>query len=141
MNEDLKIDVYHRVVNGVEFSEKEAVKKSACVLYAKMFANGMKEIHFYSSDFMGDGEDLFQMDYNIEYTNGDFQNGNCMIDTKDVIAAFGFANYDELKSYLGNKYNEDEKAWQKIVDEMQQKGLSPSVDESEGDESFRTNML
>ena len=41
----------------------EAVKKSACVLYAKKFANGMKEVHFYYSDFMGDGEDLFQMDY------------------------------------------------------------------------------
>ncbi len=105
MNEDLKIDVYQRVVNGVDFSEKEAVKKSACVLYAKKFSNRMKEIHFYSSDFMGNGEDLFQMGYNIECTNGDFQNGNCMIDTKEAIAVFGFANYDELKSYLGNKYN------------------------------------
>ncbi len=65
MNEDLKIDVYQRLVNSTEYSEKEAVKKTACVLYAKKFANGMKEVHFYSSDFMGDGEDLFQMDYNM----------------------------------------------------------------------------
>lgn len=141
MNEDLKIDIYQRVVNGVDYSEKEAVKKTACVLYAKKFANGMREIHFYSSDFMGDGEDLFQMDYNIEYSNGDFQNGNCMIDTKEILSAFEFSNYEELKSYLAGKYNDDEKAWQKIVEEMKKKGLSPSVDESEGGDNFVTNIL
>ena len=140
MNEDLKIAVYKRVVNGVDSSEKEAVKKTACVLYAKKFANGMKEIHFYSPDFMGDGEDLFQMDYNIEYTNGNFQNGNCMIDTKEVVAALGFADYEELKTYLANKYNDDEKGWQKIVEEMQAKDLSPNVDESEGGDNFMTNI-
>jgi hypothetical protein len=41
MDEDLKIDVYQRVVNGVDYNEKEAVKKTACVLYAKKFANSM----------------------------------------------------------------------------------------------------
>ncbi|MBQ6964147.1 MAG: hypothetical protein IJP82_00460 [Bacteroidaceae bacterium] len=92
----------------------------------------MKEMHFYSSNFMGDGEDLFQMDYNVEYTNSDFQNGNCIIDTKDVVAALGFVDYEELTTYLANKYNDDEKAWQKIVEEMQGKGLSPNVEESEG---------
>ena len=91
------------------------MKKTACVLYAKKFANGMKEIHFYSSDFMGDGEDLFQMDYNIEYTNGDIQNGNCMIDTKEVLQAYGFKDYKALKTYFADKYYDDEKAWQKIV--------------------------
>ena len=90
---------------------------------------------------MGDGEDLFQMDYNIKYTNGDFQNGNCMIDTKETLSAFGFTNYEELKSYLAGKYNDDEKAWQKIVDEMKEKGLSPNVDESEGGDNFVTNIL
>lgn len=136
MNEDLKIDVYQRVVNEVEYNEKEAVKKTACVLYAKRFTNSMKEIHFYSSDFMGDGEDLFQMDYNIEYANGELQNGNCMVDTKDVLSAFGFANYEELKAYFAEKYNDDEKAWQKIVKEMEEKGLSLDIDESEDEPIF-----
>ena len=141
MNEDLKITVYQRVVNNVDSAEKDAVKKNACVLYAKKFANGMKEIHFYSSDFMGDGEDLFQMDYNVEYTNGEFKNGNCMVDTKDVLSAFGFTNFEELKVYLGKKYNDDEKAWQRIVKEMEDKGLSPNVDENEGGPNFMTNMF
>ena len=141
MNEDLKIDVYKRIVNEAESNEKEAIKKTACILYVNKFANGMKEIYFYSSDFMGEGKDVFQMDYNIEYTNGEFQNGNCMIDIKDVITAFGFADYKELKTYFAEKYKDDMKAWQKIVKEMEEKGLSPSVDESEGDSSFMTNML
>lgn len=141
MNEDLKIYIYQRVVNGVDYNEKEVVKNTTCVLYAKKFANCMREIHFYSSDFMGDGEDLFQMDYNVEYSNGEFQNGNCMVDTKDVLFAFGFADYEELKTYFAEKYNDDEKAWQKIVKEMEDKGLSPNVDESEGVPDFMTNML
>lgn len=141
MNEDLKIDVYKRIVNGVDYSEKETVKNTACVLYAKKFANGMREVHFYSSGFMGNGRDQLQIDYNIDYTNGDFQNGSCMIDTKEVIEAFGFTDYKALKTYFANKYNDDEKAWQKIVKEMEDKGLSPSIDESEGGDTIMTNIL
>ncbi len=64
-----------------------------------------------------------------------------MIDTKDVITAFGFTDYKELKTYFAERYKDDIKAWHKIVKEMEEKGLSPSVDESEGDYSFGTNML
>jgi effector-binding domain-containing protein len=140
MNEDLKIAAYKRIVNRVESSEKEAVKRTACILYASKFANGTKEIHFYSSDFMNENEDLFQFEYNIEYTNGDFQNGNGMIDTKDVLEAFGFVGYSELKTYFSEKYNDDERAWHKIVKELEDKGLSPIVDESEGGNDYMTNF-
>lgn len=140
MNEDLKIAVYKRVVNGVDHSEKEAVKKTACILYASKFANGSKEIHFYSSDFMNEGEDLFQFEYNIEYSNGDFQHGDGMIDTKEVLEAYGFADYSELKTYFAEKYNDDEKAWHKMVKELEDKGLSPNIDENEGGNDFMTNL-
>lgn len=140
MNEDLKIDVYQRLVNEVDSSEKESVKKTAVVLLAKKFANGIKEVYFFSSDFMDDGEDMFQMDYNIEYTNGDFHSGNCMINVDEVVSAFGFANYDALRAYFADKYSDDENAWQKIIKEMQDKGLSPDVDESEGGNNFITNI-
>lgn len=140
MNVDLKIDVYKRVVNRAD-CDIEAVKKNTCVLFAKKYANCMKEIYFYSSDFMGDGEDVFQMDYNIEYLNGEFKYGNCMVDTKDIIPAFGFTNYEDLKKYLAEKYVDDEKAWQKIVNEMKEKGLEPGVDEQVGGSDFMTNMF
>ena len=131
MNEDLKIAVYKRVVNEVDYPEKEAVKNTACVLYASKFVNGTKEIHFYSSDFMNEGEDLFQFEYNTVYTNGDFQHGDGMIDTKEVLEAFGFSDYAELKAHFYAKYNDDKKAWHKIVKELEDKGLSPSVDEND----------
>lgn len=63
-----------------------------------------------------------------------------MIGIKEVLSAFGFANYGELKSYIVGKYNDDEKAWQKIVEEMENKGLSPCTDESEGGGNFITNI-
>ena len=140
MNEDLKIEVYRRVVNNADCDE-ETVKKNVCILFAKKYANCMKEVYFYSSDFMGDGEDVFQLDYNIEYTNGEIRSGNCMIDTKEILPAFGFANYDELKKYLAEKYVDDEDAFRKIVQEMVGKGLEPGVDEQVGEPGFMTNMF
>lgn len=140
MNEDLKIAIYQRVVNGADSFEKESVKKTVCILYASQFANGMKEIHFYSSDFMQDGEDSFQFEYNIEYTNGDFLHGDGMIDTKEVIDAFGFTDYAELRDYFSDKYKDDGKAWHKMVKEMKDKGLSPNVDENEGGRNYMTNI-
>ena len=132
MNEDLKISTYERVLKGVEDSEKDAVKATIGVMYADKIAEGLMEIYFYSSDFMDEGEDTFQVEYNFEYGNGDVRQGNAMIDTKDVLAAYDFADYGELKTYFSNKYNDDENAWHKIIQEMQEKGLNPSIDESEG---------
>lgn len=133
-NEDLKKAVYQRVLGYVEDP------KNIGILLAKRFANAIKEIYFYSSDFSGNGKDLFQMEYNMEYDNGDIQEGNCSIDTEDVLSAFGFKDYEELKSYLVNKYNEDNNAWRKIVDEMREKGLSPMVDEDEGGYNYMMNL-
>ena len=141
MNENLKIDVYQRVVNGAD-CDVETVKKNTCVLFANKFANGKKDIYFYSSDFMCDAEDVFQLEYYIEYTNGEIKSGNCMIDTKEILSAFGFANYEELKKYFVEKYDDDdENAWKSIINEMKGKGLSPGVDEQEGGPSFMTNMF
>lgn len=140
MNEDLKIDVFKRVVNSAD-CDRETVKKNTCILFAKKYANCMKDIYFYSSDFMGDGEDVFQLDYNIKYTNGEFKYGNCLIDTKEILSAFNFANYEELKNYFTNKFVDDEKAWQKIIQEMEGKGLSPGVDEQVGGSDYMTNMF
>lgn len=140
MNEDLKITIFQRVVNRVDSLEKETVRKTACILYASQFTNGTKEIHFYSSDFMHDGEDLFQFEYNIEYSNGDFQHGDGMVDTKEILKAFGFTYYAELRDYFSDKYNDDGKAWHKMVKEMKDKGLSPIVDENEGGRNYMTNM-
>lgn len=140
MDENLKLDVQKHLINEVDPSERLAVKNTFCVLFAKKYANSMKEIHFFSSDCMGDDEDYFQMDYNVEYTNGEHQNRNCMIETKDVLLALGFANYEALRDYFIEKYNDNENAWDLIVKEMKEKGLSPDVDKNEGNSYFMTDM-
>jgi len=134
MNEDLKKEVYQRVSDYVEDP------KNVSILLAKRFANTIKEIYFYSSDYLGEGKEFFHVEYNMEYNNGEFQGGDCSIDTNDVLTAFGFNNYEELKSYLLNKYTDDNNAWRNIIHEMQEKGLSPLVDEDEGDSNYMTNI-
>ncbi len=37
-----------------------------------------------------------------------------MIDTKEVLQTYGFEDYEALKTYFAGKYNDDEKAWQKL---------------------------
>ena len=140
MNEDIKIDVYQNLISGKDDFEKEAVKKTACILFADIIDNGTKEIYFYSSDFMNDGIDMFQFEYNVNYDSGEFREGNGFVDTQEILDAFGFTNYDELKAYVANKYNDDEDAWQKIVEELEAKGLNPNVEESEGDSNFMMNF-
>lgn len=141
MNEDLKIDIYKNIIQKTDSFEKKAVKETICIIFAKKYANCIKEVHFYSSDLLGDNIDVFQLDYNIYYSNGEFRNGNCMVDTKDVISAFGFIKYEELKKYLSDKYLDNENAWKEIIQEFKGKGLSTNVDESQGGDGYFTNIF
>ena len=47
---------------------------------------------------------------------------------------------EELKSYFLNKYTDNNNAWRNIINEMQEKGLSPMVDEDEGGYNYMTNL-
>ncbi len=140
MNEDLKIDLYKRLVNQADPSEKGAIKETICILSAKKCSNCLKETYFYSSDMANEGFDDFQLEYNVEYSNGDFQYGSCEIATEEVLEAFGFNSYNDLKKYFSDKYIDKDDAWRAIVQEMREKGLEPLVDEGEGDDNFMTNF-
>lgn len=52
---------------------------------------------------------------------------------EDTLASYGFGSYDEQKKYFEGKYKDDEKAFQKIVQELDDKGLDPNVDETESE--------
>ncbi len=140
MKEDLKIFVYERIIDNADSEEQQAIKKTCCILYVNKFANGIKYIYFYSSDLLGVGEEDFQLEYDIEYSNGDSQHGDAIINTKDLIDAFGFEDYNSLKLYFANKYVDDMNAWRKIIMEIQGKGLSPSIEENEGNNNYITNL-
>ena len=140
MKEDLKIFAYEHIISNADSEEQQAIKKTCCILYVNKFANGIKYIYFYSSDLFGFGEEDFQLEYDIEYSNGDFQHGDAIISTKELIDAFGFEDYNSLKLYFANKYVDDINAWRKIIMEIQGKGLSPNIDENEGGNNYMTNL-
>ena len=140
MKEDLKIFAYEHIISNADSEEQQAIKKTCCILYVNKFANGIKYIYFYSSDLLGFGEEDFQLEYDIEYSNGDFQHGYAIISTKELIDAFGFEDYNSLKLYFANKYVDDINAWRKIIMEIQGKGLSPNIDENEGGNNYMTNL-
>lgn len=141
MNDDLKISFYQKIIRSANPDEEEAIKKTACVLFAKKCANCKKEIHFYSSDLLGDGIDTFLLEYNRYYSNGEFQHGDSLLDTDEIIKAYGFKSYDELKEYLSQKYVDDENAWSAIIKEFEDKGLKLNVDETEGEDGYSTNII
>lgn len=60
----------------------------------------------------------------------------------DALKAYQVSSFKELAENLSARYNGDEKAWQKIVEEMKGKGLDPNEDESEsgGFGAFMTNI-
>ena len=140
MKEDLKIFAYEHIISNADSEEQQAIKKTCCILYVNKFANGIKYIYFYSSDLLGFGEEDFQLEYDIEYSNGDFQHGDAIISTKELIDAFGFEDYNSLKLYFANKYVDDINAWRKIIMEIQGKGLSPNIDENEVGNNYMTNL-
>lgn len=140
MNEDLKNNLYKRLVNQAAPNEKKAIKETICILLAKECANCFKDIYFYSSDMANEGADDFQLEYNVEYSNGDFQYGSCVIATEEALEAFGFNSYHDLKKYLSDKYIDKDDAWRAIVQEMKDKGLEQFVDEGEGDDDIMTNF-
>ena len=140
MNEDLKIDLYKKLVSQADTNEKEAIKNTICILLVKECSNCIKKIYFYSYDLCNEGIDEFLLDYDIEYSNGEFKNGSCIIDTTEVMDAFGFESYDDLKKYFSQKYSDRDDAWKAIIEEMKEKGLNSSVDENEGDYDFMRSI-
>ena len=50
---------------------------------------------------------------------------------KEVLKAYSFSDFESLKNYYYKKYNNDRQVWKKIVEELRQKNLNPTVDENE----------
>lgn len=75
---------------------------------------------------------FFNVDYEIEYEDGAFENGNGMQTRDNILDAYGLEDYDKLSAYFLNKYKNDKDAFYKIIDDVKSKGVRISVDESEG---------
>lgn len=101
------------------------------VLFNQKLNDSEKGIYIYLQDICGDGELYFNVEYNVEYSNGSSVNGNANTSISNVLNAYGFENYEKLSEYLINKYGNSTTSFNKIVKEMQNKGITLHVDESE----------
>ncbi len=74
------------------------------VLFNQKLNDSEKGIYIYLQDICGDGELYFNVEYNVEYSNGSSVNGNANTSISNVLNAYGFENYEKLSEYLINKY-------------------------------------
>ena len=103
------------------------------LLLNKQYSNCTKKVAIYKEFLDDEIGEIFNIDYDIEYVNGEGQQGNAFVSLEDALASYGYASFEELKKYFEGKYKDDEKAFQKIVQELEEKGLEPNVDETESE--------
>lgn len=115
-----------------------------CFLFKKEYVNRAKSVVIYTEDLENNGNLVFNVDYDIQYSNGEGQHGNAMVDLEDVLKAYNLRTFNEVVENLKARYENDEKAWQKNVSEMKGKGLDVCDDENESCENengfYMTNL-
>jgi len=104
------------------------------ILYSESRANSKKEVYIYIKDLGYNEEEdvVFNVDYHIEYDNGDFQDGNAFVPVEEIFNAYDTGDYDTLRQHFIGHYKGDKEAFTNIINELKKKGLNPNVDESEG---------
>lgn len=101
-------------------------------LYRKENNKMTTETYIYLQDLNDDGEIFFNVDYETEYPDGSFENGNGMENLNMILNAYGFEDYKKLSSYFRYMYENDSDAFHKVINDINSKGITLSVDESEG---------
>lgn len=117
----------------MELSDNVSLKRdSKVIVFSEKEGNSHKSVYFYLEDICDDGIISFNIDYEINNENGTFENGNGFEDLDNVLKAYNFKDYNELKSYLVGKFESDKNAFYNIIADMKSKGITLNVDESEG---------
>lgn len=101
--------------------------------FDKKYANRTKEVYSYLDIIQSENEMYLHLICEIEYSNGQGERKSTSLDFHEILKAYELDNYEQLTSLWTKKYNGEEKAFEKIVKEMESKGLDAYVDE---DESF-----
>lgn len=113
--------------------EKDSLEfDTKVVIFSEKKSDQTKEVYIYLQDLNGDGEIFFNVDYEIEHVDGSFQNGNGMGNLEKILKVYKFEDFKKLSSYFRSKYQNDESAFYKIIEDIKRKGIRLSVDESEG---------
>ena len=107
-------------------------RDSKVIVFSEEKGNSHKSVYFYLEDICDDGIISFNIDYEINNGNGTFENGNGFENLDNVLKAYSFNDYNELRSYLIGKFGSDQNAFYNIIADMKSKGITLNVDESEG---------
>ena len=102
------------------------------VIFSKKTKKYTKEVYIYLQDLNEDGEIFFNVDYEMEYEDGSFKNGNGMENLDTILDAYGFVDFNKLAAYFRYMFEKDKDAFYKIIEDVKSKGVRLSVDESEG---------
>ena len=94
-----------------------------CVVFQAKNVNRVKAVVIYTEVCEDDGNVVFTVDYDIQYSNGECKEGCAMVDLADVLKVYNAGSFKEVADGLKSRYENDENAWQKIVAEMKEKGL------------------
>lgn len=103
----------------------------AYLLLDRQYSNCTKRVAIYSEEIEDIDGKLFNIDYDIEYNNGEGKQGNAFVSLEDALSSYGFSSEKELRSYYMGKYEGDEKGFHKIVQELEERGLEPNVEETD----------
>ncbi len=105
---------------------------SKVVIFYDEQSDKTSEVFIYLQDLNEDGEIFFNIDYQTNYLNGTFENGNGFVELNKITEAYGFDDYNELSSYFCYTYENDKDSFKKIVKDIQQKGIKLNLDECQG---------
>lgn len=115
-----------------ELEEGSLEANTKVTLYRRESNRMTTETYIYLQDLNDDGEIFFNVDYETEYPDGAFENGNGMENLDVILNAYGFEDYKKLSSYFRYMYENDNDAFHKVISDINSKGITMSVDESEG---------
>lgn len=116
---------------NAEYNDIE--KETKLVLFSNKEDDKTSEVFIYLQDDIGDdGELFFNVDYEIHHIDGSFENGNGFVELDEILAAYGFEDYKKLSAYFRYMFEHDSDAFNKVIADIESKGVKISVDESEG---------
>lgn len=116
--------------NNYQYPEEE----TKVVLFSESQSNKTTKVFIYLQDLNEDGKLFFNIDYEIQHKDGSFENGNGFVKLDVILAAYGFEDYKKLSAYFRYKFEHDSDAFNKVIADIESKGVNISVDESKGEE-------
>lgn len=114
------------------YEEDSIGSRRNVTLFKKNDAFSRTEIFIYLEEDDEYDEIVFNVEYSTEYKDGTFNYGNGFGRLDEILKSYQFNDPEQILLYFKQRYDNDEKAFKKIVEDIKNKGINLSVDEAEG---------